>query len=39
MKQLEIIQKRCKGFDTSNLTKGDASQILNRLFNGPRRAK
>jgi hypothetical protein len=39
MKQLEIIQKRCKGFDTSKLTKGDASQILNRLFNGPRRAK
>ena len=35
-KQLEIIKKRCKGFDTDGLTKGDASQILNRLFNGPK---
>lgn len=33
-KQLEIINRRCKGFDTSGLSKGDASQILNRLFNG-----
>lgn len=32
--QLKIIQKRCKGFDTEGLTKGQASQILNRLFNG-----
>lgn len=34
-KQLQIIQRRCKGFDTTGLSKGDASQILNRLFNGP----
>ena len=34
--QLKIIQQRCKGFNTEGLTKGDASQILNRLFNGPR---
>lgn len=33
-KQLEIIRKRCKGFDTKGLSKGDASQILNRLFGG-----
>lgn len=32
--QLRIIQKRCRGFDTKGLTKGQASQILNRLFNG-----
>ena len=32
--QLRIIQKRCRGFDTTGLTKGQASQILNRLFNG-----
>lgn len=31
-KQLKIIQRRCKGFETENLTKGEASQILNRLF-------
>ena len=36
-KQIELIQKRCKNFDTSGLTKGDASQILNRLFNGPKK--
>ena len=30
--QLRIIQKRCRGFDTTGLTKGQASQILNRLF-------
>lgn len=36
-KQMEIIQKRCKGFDTAGLTKGDASQILNRLFGGQKR--
>lgn len=35
-KQLQIIQRRCKGFDTANLSRGDASQILNRLFNGPK---
>ena len=33
-KQKQIIAKRCKGFDCTNLTKGQASQILNRLFNG-----
>jgi hypothetical protein len=32
--QLKIINRMCKGFDTSELTKGQASQILNRLFNG-----
>lgn len=30
--QLKIIRRRCKGFNTENLTKGEASQILNRLF-------
>ena len=33
-KQLDIIHKKCKGFDTSGLTKGQASQILNRVMNG-----
>ena len=33
-KQIKIIQKRCKGFDSRGLTSGQASQILNRLFNG-----
>ena len=36
-KQIEIIRRRCKGFDTTGLTKGDASQIMNRLFNGPKK--
>lgn len=36
-KQIAIIQRRCKGFDTTGLSKGDASQILNRLFNAPRK--
>ena len=36
-KQVSIIQRRCKGFDTSGLSKGDASQILNRLFNAPKK--
>ena len=36
-KQLEIIQKRCRGFDVTGLTKGEASQIMNRLFNGPKK--
>ena len=36
--QLRIIQKRCRGFDTTGLTKGQASQILNRLFNGGKSA-
>lgn len=30
--QIKIIRRRCKGFNTENLTKGEASQILNRLF-------
>ena len=38
-KQLEIIRRRCKGFDATGLTKGDASQIMNRLFNGPKKEK
>lgn len=35
--QLNNIRRRCKGFDTTGLTKGQASQILNRLFNGGKR--
>ena len=38
-KQLEIISRRCKGFNTSGLSKGDASQILNRLFNAPKKRR
>ena len=38
-KQIEHIQKRCKGFDTTGLSKGDASQILNRLFNGQKKRR
>lgn len=34
--QLKIIRRKCRGFDTNGLTKGQASQILNRLFNGGR---
>ena len=37
--QLKVIKRRCKGFDTRGLTKGDASQILNRLFNGPKKGR
>lgn len=36
-KQISIIQRRCKGFNTTGLSKGDASQILNRLFNAPKK--
>lgn len=36
--QLNNIRRRCKGFDTTGLTKGQASQILNRLFNGGKSA-
>lgn len=36
-KQVAMIQRRCKGFDCSNLTKGQASQIINRLMVGGRR--
>ena len=39
LKQIQIIQKRCKGFDVTGLSKGDASQILNRLFNGPKKKR
>lgn len=35
--QLKYINRRCKGFDTAGLTKGQASQILNRIFNGGKR--
>ena len=38
-KQLEIIKKRCKGFDVTNLSKGEANQILNRLLNEPRKRR
>ena len=38
-KKIQIIQRRCKDFDTSGLSKGDASQILNRLFNGPKKRR
>ena len=38
-KQLEIIHRRCKGFDATGLTKGAASQILNRLFSEPTKGK
>ena len=38
-KQLEIIRRRCKGFDTTGLTKGDASQIMNRLFGASRKRR
>ena len=31
-KQLSIIQKKCRGFEISELTKGQASMILNRLL-------
>ena len=31
--QLKVIRKRCRGFDTVGLTKGQASQILNRVMN------
>jgi len=30
-KQLSIIHRRCKGFESEGLTKGQASQIINRL--------
>lgn len=36
-KQLAVIGRRCKGFDTTGLTKGQASMIMNRLFNPVRR--
>lgn len=33
-KQIKIIQRKCKGFDTDGITKMQASQILNRVMNG-----
>lgn len=36
--QLKIIRRRCRGFDADGLTKGQASRILNRLFNGGKSA-
>lgn len=33
-KQLSIIQRKYKDFDTEGLTKAQASQILNRMFGG-----
>ena len=33
-KQLAIIKRRCKGFDSSNISKLEASQILNRILSG-----
>lgn len=36
-RQLNIINKRFPDFDTENLTKGQASQILNRIFGGKKR--
>lgn len=33
-KQLSIISRRCKGFDVRNLNRFEASQILNRVFQG-----
>ena len=35
-KQLAVIRRRCKGFDVSGLTKGQASMILNRLMSDSR---
>lgn len=35
-KQMQLIRRRCNGFDASGLTKGQASQILNRVMNGPK---
>ena len=32
--QLRVMRRRCRGFDTEGLTKGQASQILNRVMNG-----
>lgn len=37
--QLKIISRRCRGFDCSGLTKGQASQIINRLLSGTDRGR
>ncbi len=31
--QIKLVQKKCKGFDTDGMTKGQASLILNRVLN------
>lgn len=36
-KQLLLVSRRCKGFDTTGLTKFQASQILNRVLGGGRK--
>lgn len=33
----QLIRKRCQGYDPAGLSKGDASQIINRLFNEPKK--
>ena len=38
-KQIQNIRKYIKDFDATGLSKGDASQILNRLFNGPKKGR
>ena len=35
-KQLAVIRRRCKGFDVTGLTKGQASMILNRICGAKR---
>lgn len=35
--QLRSIRRMLPGYDTGELTKGDASMILNRMFNGGKR--
>jgi hypothetical protein len=36
-KQLAIIRKRCKGFETGELNTMQASMILNRVMSGEKR--
>ena len=31
-RQINLIRRKCKGFDPAGLTKGEASQILNRVM-------
>ena len=38
-KQLQIIRRCCKGYDPAGLSKSEANQILNRLFNEPKRKR
>lgn len=35
-KQLRLVQRKCKGFDTTGLTKAQANQILSRVLGGGR---